>query len=240
VVISVLLINTNENPQVEILRLKVSKITGVISTPFQFIPRTIRLYSVNRYLNQAVFELTAANTRLAELEAENERLRMMLNFPSQSEMQSVPAMVIGKSAGETMKYITIDRGEVDGLEKGLPVMSSSGLVGQTAVVDKNTSLVQLMLDSKFGAAVKIQRNRIDGILHWDSQDMCRLDDIPYTIDVRVGDILITSGMGGVYPKGLKTGIVTKISKNKNNLFQKILVEPYTDFYRLEEVFVLKK
>jgi rod shape-determining protein MreC len=117
-------------------------------------------------------------------------------------------------------------------------MSSAGLVGKTAVVDENTALVQLMLDSKFGAAVKIQRNRIDGILHWDSQNMCRLDNIPYTIDVRVGDILITSGLGGVYPKGLKTGVVTKISKSKNELFQNILVEPYTDFYRLEEVFVL--
>ncbi len=238
--LSVIILNTNDNPQMQVLRLKASKIGAAISTPFQFIPTTIRLYRENRELNRALFVLNLENFRLKELEAENQRLRQMLNFVQENELRYIPAKVIGKNAGTSYNSITIDKGLDYGIQRGYPVMSSKGIVGQVSAVDSGSALCQVMLDNQFGAAVKVQRNRIDGILHWDGGNKCRLDGIPITMDVREGDTLITSGLGGVYPKGLAVGVVSKVRINPGNLFQSIKVEPFTDYQRLEEVFVLMK
>ena len=222
----------------QVLRLKFSSVAGRIVAPLEFIPNTLNLYNENRELNRRVNELTQINSELIEMEAENRRLREMLNFANKSESKSIPAQVISKSAGGPLSYIVIDRGDEDGLVPGMPLVSSAGLVGQVARTDKNKSLCQIMLDSKFGVAVKDQRNRIDGILHWDSGDICRLDGISYTMEIRKGDTLITSGLGGVYPKGLFVGIVSYVEKDPSKLYQRILVDPFTDFHRMEEVFVI--
>ena len=237
---SIGLLNTNDNPQMEKLRLKTSLIGGMIARPFRFIPTTIRLYGENHELNYALFILNQENFLLKELEAENLRLRQMLNFAEKNDIDFVPAQVVGKDAGTNYSSISIDKGSAHGLTPGLPVMSSKGLAGQVTAVTDNHALCQIMLDNQFGAAVKIQRNRIDGILHWENGDICRLDGIPATMDVREGDILVTSGLGQVYPKGLSVGFVTKVRKEQGKLFQDISVEPFTDFHTLEEVFVILK
>jgi len=238
VVLSVIILNGNDNPQMMILRTKVSSAAGFIASPFRFIPRTVRLYRENKELNRALFVLNQENSRLKELEAENIRLRQMLNFVNEMALDYIPALVVGRSAGISLNSITIDKGRKHNLEPGNPVVSSKGLVGRLVSVDKDRSLCQLMLDNTFGAAVKVKRNRIDGILHWEGGDLCRLDGIPATMDVRRGDVLITSGLGGVFQKGLNVGSVVKVRIEHGELFQEILVEPFTDFHRLEEVFVL--
>ena len=238
VIVSVFLLNTNDNPQMKLLRLKTSVVTGFLARPFMFFPHTIRLFSVNRDLNRRLLELEEENANLKEMQAENKRLREALNFVESTDLHYLPAIVIGKSSSGSLNSITIDRGEAEGVQVGMPVVSSVGLAGQVVAVDKGSALCQLLLDNKFGAAVKVQRNRIDGIIHWESGDVCRLDGIPATMDVRVGDELITSGLDGVYNKGLKVGKVIKVKKQPDKLFQRILVEPFTDFHRLEEVFVL--
>ena len=238
IIISLILLNSNDNRQIQLLRLKLSNTAGVIISPLEFVPKTLSLHKINRELNRRIFELTHMNAELVEMEAENKRLRELMNFAQRSELRSIPAQVTSRSAGGPLSYIVIDRGEIDGLKPGTPVVSSAGLVGQIAEADENKSLCQIMLDGKFGVAVKDQRSRVDGILHWDSGDICRLDGISYTMEIRQGDTLITSGLGGVYPKGLYTGIVIHIEKDPAKLYQRILVAPFTDFHRLEEVFVL--
>ena len=238
ILLSLILLSFNDNAQTEILRTKVSTIAGYIARPFNFIPQTLRLFAENKQLNRRLFILEQENTRLKELEAENERLRQMLNFISATEFDYIPALVVGKSAGAALSSITIDKGSMHNLEPRMPVVSSKGLAGILVSVSKDQSLCQLMLDSEFGVAVFVQRNRVNGILHWDSRDICRLDGISTTEDVRQGDLLLTSGLGGIYPKSLKVGEVTKVKINPGSLFQEILVKPFTDFHRLEEVFVI--
>lgn len=236
--LSVLLLNTNDNPQIEKLRLKSAVIGGIIARPFSFIPKTLRLYSESHELNESLFILNQENFRLHELEAENKRLRKMLHFIETTSHAYIPAKVISRSSGEVLNSITIDKGGEDGVRNALPVMSSAGLAGRIVLVNESNSICQLMLDNQFGAAVKIQRNRIDGILHWKWGNICRLDGIPTTVDVRTGDTLLTSGLGGIYPKGLRTGTVKDVERVRGNLFQDITVTPFCDFQRLEEVFIL--
>lgn len=239
VLISALLLNTNDSPQIDKIRVKSAVIGGVLSRPFQFIPETIRLYSVNRQLNRGLFELTIENAKLRELQEENKRLREMLNFVSVNKLHYLPAEVVNKNEVVSLNCITLDRGLRDGVKRGYPVISSKGLVGMVSAVTKKSSICQLMLDNQFGAAVRDQRSRIDGILHWDAGDDCRLDGIAPTMDIQPGDTIITSGIGGVYPEGIYVGVVSKIRKQaQGSLFQNILVEPFTEFYRLEEVFII--
>ncbi len=235
---SLIILNTNQNAQIEILRLKVSTAASFITRPLLFIPRTISLYADNRSLNRELFRLGQENAALREMRAENERLRAMLNFVHPTELRYIPAIVVGKSSGGLVNSITIDRGREDGVSDGFPVVSAAGLAGQVVKADKNSALCQLLLDNHFGAAVKDQRSRVDGIIHWNSGDLCRLDGIPATLEVSVGDTLVTSGLDGVYPKGINVGVVIKVRRERATLFQEIMVEPFTDFRRLEEVFIL--
>jgi rod shape-determining protein MreC len=191
-------------------------------------------------LNRQLFLLKREYSQIQELRLENERLRRMLNFVSQTEYSYIPALVINRSLGETLNSVTLDKGKKQGLKRGSLVLSSAGIVGRLVEVDDNHSLCQLILDSRMGIAVKVQRNRIDGILHWDSGDLCRLDGILHSMDVVIGDTLITSGIGGVFPKGFSVGMVTSVQKKRELLFQQIYVKPFTDFHRLEEVFVLDR
>jgi rod shape-determining protein MreC len=191
-------------------------------------------------LNRQLFLLKREYSQIQELRLENERLRRMLNFVSQTEYSYIPALVINRSLGETLNSVTLDKGKKQGLKRGSLVLSSAGFVGRLVEVDDNHSLCQLILDSRMGIAVKVQRNRIDGILHWDSGDLCRLDGILHSMDVVIGDTLITSGIGGVFPKGFSVGMVTSVQKKRELLFQQIYVKPFTDFHRLEEVFVLDR
>ena len=238
--VSVLLLNTNRNPQMEIIRLEATTAAGYISQPFSFIPGMIRLYRENHELNRTLFRLNQENVRLKELEEENERLRDLLNFSHNLPFEFIPAVVIGRSAGEAVNTTSLNKGRIHGLREEMPVVSSHGLVGKIIAVNQSKSLCQIMLDSRFGAAVKLQRSRIDGIIQWQGGDLCRLVGIPLTLEVTPGDTLVTSGLGGVYPKGLYVGEVVKVEKKPGILFQEIHVKPFTDFHRLEEVFVLKR
>jgi rod shape-determining protein MreC len=195
---------------------------------------------VNRSLNRQLFQLKHENEQIQELYLENQRLRQMLNFVGQKEYHYIPTLVINKSAGQTLNSITLDKGIKQGLKRGAPVLSASGIVGRIVEINDHSALCQLILDRQMGTAVKIQRNRIDGILHWDSGDLCRLDGILHSMEVLVGDTIITSGMGGVFPKGFNVGTVTSVNKEREKLFQLIYVKPFTDFHRLEEVFVLSQ
>jgi rod shape-determining protein MreC len=211
----------------------------MLASPFWFIPRTLRLFKENRELNRALFKLNRENASLKEMAAENQRLRQMLNFVVTTELDYIPAIVVGKSSSGTLNSITLDKGWIQGVKKGMPVVSAEGLVGRVISVGREQALCQLMLDHRFAVAVKVQRNRIDGILHWDSGDVCRLDGILNNMEVRTGDTLITSELGGSYPKGLNVGVVEKARKEQGKLFQRVLVKPFCNFHRLEEVFVIK-
>ena len=172
-----------------------------------------------------------------ELRQENERLKKLLSFSAQREERMVAARVIGVDASSWFRSITIDRGSAEQLREGMAVVSAYGVVGRVVTCTSHSSRVLLVVDASSKLSTLIERTRARAICRGDGDGMS-LDYLPLTDDVQVGDLLITSGLGGGFPKGLIVGAVTRVDKRGFDMFQTVKVEPAVDFDHLEEVLVI--
>ncbi len=180
-------------------------------------------------------------TRVGELEEarqENVRLRSLVKLAQARELPSIAARVIGRPTNSWEGVITIDRGSRDGIKTGMPVVGPRGLLGQTVQVGPGYARVRLITDQRSGVAAMVQRNRATGIVRGSIEGDLALDFVSKETTVKAGDVVITSGLGGVYPKGIVVGEVSSVAKEPNGLYQQIGVTPGGDVSRLEEVLVL--
>jgi len=180
-------------------------------------------------------------TRVAQLEEarlENVRLRKLVKLTQASDLDTIGAHVIGRPTNAWEGVITIDRGSADGVTVGMPVIGNLGLLGQTVQVSRNTARVRLITDQRSGVASMIQRTRVEGVVSGSLDGRLSLEYVSTETTVRVGDVVISSGQGGVFPKGLLIGEVTKVARSASMLQQDIRVEPASDPSKLEEVLVL--
>lgn len=202
---------------------------------------TIRLRDLgqdNKRLRAENARLALENSILKEAELENKRLRKLLGFKKRSGFKLTPAKVIGVDADRIVNSILIDMGRNTGIEVNMPVVTAEGLVGKIIDVFPKTALVQLLLDRNCRVSAIVQRSRTLGIVEWERGNVCKLKNVPVRSDVQVGDVVVSSGMGGVFPKGIEIGQVSELDQEKGRLFKKIKVIPSVDFAHLEEVFVL--
>ncbi len=179
--------------------------------------------------------------RVAELEEarlENARLRALIAMTQRGKIKALGAGVIGRPSGTWEGFITIDKGKADGVESGMAVTGASGLLGRTTDVTEHSSRVQLITDQRSGVAAMIQSSRAAGILNGSVEGDLRLNYVSRETTVRPGDVVVTSGMGGVYPKGLLIGDVIKARKDPGELYQRIEVRPTAQISGIEEVLVL--
>lgn len=180
-------------------------------------------------------------TRVAELEEaqlENERLRELLKIVQAGDLEAVGAHVIGRPTNSWEGVITIDRGTRDGVTAGMPVVGSEGLLGQTIDVGPVSSRVRLISDQRSGVAAFVQRNRAEGVLKGSIDGRLTLDFISVETTLQAGDVVITSGMGGVYPKGVVIGEIIDARSDAGRLHQQVRVRPAAELVGIEEVLVL--
>ena len=221
--------------------------------PFQeFVTRTVHftrgvwehyffLVSVahkNDTLKKMLNESIEKNNQWRETELANERLRNLLNFQKAPTNQVVAAEVIGKDPSGWFKTLIIDKGKAEGLHKGLPVVLPQGIVGQVIEVSNHYSKVMLIIDRNSAVDALVQRSRARGIIKGASADRCRFEFVLRKHDVQIGDTVITSGLDGVYPKGLRIGRISDLSEPKADIFYDITVAPFVDYETLEEVLVI--
>lgn len=205
---------------------------------FSRLTHLMDLEKENEELQQKAARLFLENSLLKEAERENERLRELLGFQDRSQFQLVPAEVIGWNPDRNVNSILINIGHVGGIRRNMPVITPDGLVGKVCRVMPYVSVVQLLLDPNCRVSSVVQRSRVFGIVEWEKGTLCLLRNIPVMSDVREGDTIVTSGMGGIFPKGLRVGSVQSVTEEKWGLFKKVTVNPEVDFTHLEEVFVL--
>jgi rod shape-determining protein MreC len=192
----------------------------------------------NRRLQAALQEMHVRLESLQEMGQENRRLQSLLAMPAPPAGRAVPAQVIGKDATNWFRTLLIDRGSGDGLERNAPVIVPQGLVGRLVEVAPIAARVQLITDPTSSVGALVQRTRVNGIASGDRGTTLRLRYLPLMADVAVGDRVVTSGMGGVFPKGIPLGTVTAVERRSGALFQEAVLEPTADLSRLEEVLVL--
>jgi rod shape-determining protein MreC len=191
---------------------------------------------LKKQLNQAIKE----NSQRYELELANNRLRNLLNLRESIPNSVIAAEVIGKGPSAWFRTVIIDKGKVDGLHKGLPVVTPQGIAGQIVDVSDHYAKVMLIIDHNSAVDALIQRSRARGIIKGTSSNTCRFDYVMKKHDIRAGDTVVASGFDSVYPKGLRIGRVTEIVKQEAKLFNAITVSPFVDFEKLEEVLVVLK
>lgn len=183
-------------------------------------------------------ELTAQVAELSESKKTSERLESLLNLQSTYSLTSTAARIIGNSSDAWSRAVTIDKGTAVGFSCGMAVCNSGGVIGQIVEVSATTSTVQLITDEGSGVSAMIQSTRAQGMLQGQPDGSLRLSYVSTESDVKVGDIVITSGIGGVYPKGLPLGTVSSVEKSDNDVYYTIVVRPQSTAENNEEVLVI--
>jgi len=194
----------------------------------------------NKELTRQIEYLRNLNNQYVEAVQSNKRLRKLLDFRKDIEDPTLSAQIIGKDSTNWCKSILLDKGTMDGVAVNMPIVTYSGIVGRVQEVTNHTAKVLLVNDINSSVAVLIQRNRAEGIIAGSGKDYCIIKYVGKDLDIKKGDRVITSGIGGIFPKGLIVGIVSKVQKNNYDLFQYVEVVPETKISGLEEVFVVKR
>ncbi len=197
----------------------------------------------NRQLESLVDELMIENVRLKEIEAQNEDLRAKLDFAETHpqyvlKAAEVKGRVIGSEPNNFMAVLIIDVGKRDGILAGMPVVTERGLVGHIRSVGPNWAKVLLIIDPSSSVAALIQSSRLPGVVSGRLDRDLALDYIPQGTLLSVGEIVLSSGMGGNYPKSLVIGQIIEVQQNDIETFQRAIVHPSVDFDQIETVLVL--
>jgi rod shape-determining protein MreC len=214
-----------------------------MSTAFTIVRDLRTLRASNQTLQSLADTLTIDNLRLKEVESENLRLRELLRFRQLNPIYDfrggqVIARVISKGPNNYLSAITIDLGSEHGIQPGMPVVTERGLVGRIYKVGPNSSSVLLITDPSSGVPALLQRNRLVGVVNGRAGTPPVLDFIPQEGDVTTGDLVITSGLGGSFPKNLVVGQVVEVRQRDYEMFQQAVLRPTVNFDRLEFVLVI--
>lgn len=181
-------------------------------------------------------KLQEENLRLQEAVVASERFERIESFVGERKL--IPADVIGQDLSPWFKSITLDQGAEAGVRPGMPVITDSGLVGVVSGTTPRFSRVLLITDPQSRIDTYVQRTRARGAVHGNADGSCSFQYILREQDLRTGDQLLTSGLGGIYPKGLRLGSVSAVERKPYGLFQSADIEPAVKFEQLEEVFVI--
>lgn len=192
----------------------------------------------NSILKKQISRLDNDLTSMEEIRKENLRLKRLLNFSDEMSHQRVMAQVVGWDSANEFKVIRLNKGTRHGIKTMAPVITDLGLVGYVYRVTENYSDVLTILDQNNRVDIVVERTRTHGIVEGVFNFKCALKYIMRNEPVEVGDKLITAGVGGIYPKGIKVGMITNITKENFGMTLSLEVIPSVDFDKLEEVLVL--
>lgn len=198
----------------------------------------VNLKRENVALRKKVTELREENSLLRERAIASERLQDLLRFSKKIPGPILPAQIIGIDPSSWFKTILIDKGTKHGVERGMAVVSPEGIVGHVLQTSPHSAKVLLITDFNSSVDAIVQRSRAKGLVEGNGENRCRLKYAPRAEDIQRGDRVVTSGLGGRYPKGLMVGKINKIEKKSYGLFQQAEIILSANFSKLEEVFVI--
>ncbi len=208
---------------------------GVISAG---VGRVIRAARVNRNLEDKLELLSRRVVRLQEVERENKTLRDLLQLKRKGSFQGVAARVIGRDVRHWYQSVLIDKGLLEGVRLESAVVSGQGVVGKVIEAAPHSSRVLLIVDQNSRVGGVVQDSRLSGIVEGFSTRSCRINYLPRRSRIEAGELVLSSGLGRIYPPGLLIGTIRRVYPEKFGLYQYADLEPATDFDRLEEVLVL--
>ena len=236
------LLDILDGPVGQVVRLPLEAVSSLdqgISDMWQQYVSLQHVADENRRLRQEMEWLRGENSQLREAAAATQRLTSLLQFKEQALPSMVAAQVIGRDSSNRYKSVILNKGESDGIQKDMGVITPAGVVGRVVKTTGATSVVLLLTDPNNAIAGLIQRTRDEGIVEGVPQGRAKLKYIPMLSAVKEGDRVVTSGLVGGFPRGLAIGTITSIDREEGALFQTAELVPEVDVNRVEEVLVIQ-
>ena len=199
----------------------------------------VRVSEENDRLTRQLARAQEMKNAWVEARLTNDRLRRLMDIERDYAQQVVYAEVIGRDPTAWFKTVIINKGAKDQVAVGMPVAVPEGIVGQVVDVSGRYAKVLLLVDQNSAVDAMVQRTRARGLIKGEYADQCRLEYVLRKEEVQVGDVVVTSGLGNVFPKGLRIGEIKDVSGETNEMFYTISVAPYVDFEKLEELLVMQ-
>jgi rod shape-determining protein MreC len=217
-----------------------SYIQKQLNQPFLYLTSSDQLIKENKQLKERIDQYQLLLQNYEELAEENKRLKVILNTKEQKPFIKKIAVVIGKSPDIWHKEITINLGKNQGVKVNTVVTSTWGLLGKVRAATGDSAIVQLIIDSSNWVSTQNNRSRAVGMLKVEGSNRGKLSYLMNKSDFKQNDLIVTSGLGGIYPKGIPVGIVTRVAKKSGDDIPDIDVSLLSDFDNIEEVIVLIK
>lgn len=221
---------------------KISSVVNPIKNVFSYIGKMSEYEAENNRLRAENIELNSKIKDIGVYKEENERLRKLLDIANSYEYETVAASVVAYETENWFSYVTLDKGTSSGINISDTVITSDGLLGQVTDVGTNWSKVSTIINAESSAGVRITRNGEIGIVEGDAtlskSRKCRLGYLTANASIIAGDILKTSGLGGIYPPGISVGKISEISKDNMGRLDYAIIEPFINFDKLYEVVVI--
>lgn len=199
----------------------------------------IRVSQENDRLKNQLAHAEEMKNAWVEARLTNDRLRGLMDLGGEFAQQVIFAEVVGRDPTAWFKTVIINKGAKDQVAVGMPVAVPQGIVGQVVDVSGRYAKVLLLVDQNSAVDALVQRTRARGLLKGEYADQCRLEFVLRKEDVQEGDVVVTSGLDNVFPKGLRIGEINTVSGESSEMFYTITVSPYVDFEKLEELLVLQ-
>lgn len=216
----------------------VAYVSGIVEDIWDGYISLVNVRRENATMNSTIKELTSHLVAGDEALLENQRLGNLLKMKESIKPPTVGATVVGEDVSPWFRTLVINRGASDGLRAGMAVVAADGVVGQVVKVASDTSRVLLLTDHASGISATIQRSRARGVVKGKGEGLCSLEFTTREEDVKVGDLVVTSGIGEVYLKGLPIGEVTIVKRGQYGIFQTVTIRPIVNIAHLEEVLVV--
>ena len=220
------------------LQMAASGISSLLEAAARSMRSRAAIRRENAELRSEVKRLTMEAAQLREEAAEAKRLRAALGFREEATERLLAARIISRSPSEWFVTATIDRGRTGGVQPGQPVITHRGFLGQVFESSPTTAQVRGLSDSRCRVAAMVQRSRAVGICQGQDTELPQLTYLTKDADIRRGDVIITSGLGGVVPKGLPLGRVVKVQPESGGFMKSAVLRPSVRFDQAEEVFVV--
>lgn len=193
----------------------------------------------NAELKRRLEEYRQKEVRYQEALLLARRLEALLDLKKQLALPVTGARVVAYDPSQWSRCVIVDMGKEEGVTVGLPVLSVGGIVGRIVETYPHYAKVMLIVDRNSGADAMVQRTRVRGILQGKGGNRCSLEYVPKNADVEVGDLVLASGLGGIYPAGQVFGRVSHTDRQSGGAFQEIIVTPAANLSALEEVLIVK-
>ena len=215
-----------------------------IRDSFKFITNFSKVKTENEELRKINSELQGKALEYDALKQESERLRSMLKFAEvREEYKYIGADIIGASGNNFLDGFIINKGENHGIKNRMIAMTGEGLVGQVTSVGNNWAIIQCLSNENIAVAALVERTRdnngiVKGYKDENNKLLAEIQRLSLDSNIKEGDVIVTSGLGGIYPPGIRIGNVLSVHEDKGEVMKSAIIEPYVDFTKIEEVFIV--